>query len=94
MTKAPIRVWREPIDGTTCAVIALVEFIFRGSYHMASAFLLHPVADWRGWHDAGEACLRKEIAEKHGGHVPWVRRAKDDPNAPVLSRRAFIDEGE
>jgi hypothetical protein len=30
MKRLPIHVWRERIDDTTFAVVAMVEFVFRG----------------------------------------------------------------
>lgn len=88
MNKAPIRVWREPVDGSTVAVIAMVEFVFRGSYHMASAWVLRR-NDNLGWRVDGERALREHLLEEHGGHVPYIRRARDE-GARELRERPLV----
>lgn len=77
MNKAPIHVWREQIDDSTYAVVAIVEFVFRGGYHMATAWTMVPANDYR-WRQAGDAVLREHILKEHGGHVPYIRRARDE----------------
>ena len=93
MIKTPIRVWREPVDDKTRAVVAFVEFVFRGGYHAASTFVLVGVNDYR-WRAAGEAALREHVATVHHGHVPYLRRVRDD-HAPAISKRQLLaDDGD
>lgn len=98
MNKAPIRVWREPIDAGAIVVIAMVEFVFRGGYHMASAWRVVDanVHKYRYQYEPfGEAILREHLIKEHGGHVPYLRRARDD-GAPIFrnGRATVFDEQE
>lgn len=83
MTKAPIRVWREPIGGDQVAAVAFIEFVFRGGYHAASCFLILNHRDWE-WHTKAQSRLRQLLAEHHGGRVPYVRRVRDIEGAPKV----------
>jgi hypothetical protein len=90
--EAQINVWREDVDDATVAIIAIVEFVFRGGYHMASAWAIAARSDYR-WREVGKTALREHVIKEHGGHVPYIRRARDDhAAAPVFrdGRRSIL----
>lgn len=91
MIKAPIRVWREPIDSVTVAAVALVEFVFRGGYHAASCFIILGLRDYE-WRGKAQSRLRQLVEQHHGGHVPYVRRVRDVEQAPRVKARD-VDPG-
>jgi RNA polymerase sigma factor (sigma-70 family) len=75
MVKAPIRVWREPVDNRVVAAVAFIEFVTYGQYHATSAFVMLR-ADDRYWKSKGEKALRDHITNNCYGHVPYVRSAR------------------
>ena len=90
MIKAPIRAWRESAGPGVIAAIALVEFIFRGGYHAATVWRLLDEREYRwSWRQQIVGCLHEHVARDHGGHVPYLRRARDD-GAPTVTKRAIL----
>lgn len=71
----PIKVWREPVDDKTAAVIASAFFVQGRCLYGLGIFLLVDMStdDWILWRRAGERRLADCLVKDHGGHFPFVR---------------------
>jgi hypothetical protein len=71
-----IQTWREPVDDAHIAVIAFCEFVRRGAYFAASAFLITDRRNW-DWRGAGEQHFKDQLNKNNGGRLPYICRARE-----------------
>lgn len=83
----PIRIWREPIDGTTCAVCAKCVVIQRGSLRGFGIFVILTMDDLRArqwdWRGAGRDRFLELLKNAYHGFLPYICRV-DEPAAALF----------
>ncbi len=82
----PIRVWREPIDGTMVAIIAWCFTIKRRGLYGAATFLIVEYLKayaWNfDWEAAGKEHFKTVLMKENEGRLPYLGYAESETNAP------------